>query len=151
MSTSYYKLIPTLPDYVPDAAVREWAQARFASFVPQAEQVTADVREHVEFVPAMGNFETVSCPVCGALLENDWWVRAMDSAYGEHGFADLAVTVPCCGAASSLNDLHYYFPQGFARFVLSAYEPNIFDLEDWQVRELEELLGCMLRKVWVHI
>lgn len=151
MSDSYYKLIPSDPDYVPDAATRERARARFATFVPKAEQVTAAVSEHVEFVPAMGNSETVSCPVCGALLDNDWWVRAMDAAYSEHGFVALAVTLPCCGAASSLNDLHYHFPQGFARFVLSAFEPNIFDLEDWQVRELEELLGCKLRKVWVHV
>lgn len=48
-------------------------------------------------------------------------------------------------------DLQYHFPQGFARFVLSAFEPKIFDLEDRQVRELEELLGCKLRKVWVHV
>jgi hypothetical protein len=60
-------------------------------------------------------------------------------------------SVTGCGAASSLNDLQYYFPQGFARFVLSAVEPNIFDLEDGQVRELEGLLGCKLRKVWVHV
>jgi hypothetical protein len=131
--------------------MRVRARARFASFVPEAQRVTAEVREHVEFVPAMGNFETVSCPGCGILLDNDWWVQAMDAAYSERGFADLTVTLPCCGAASSLNDLHYYFPQGFARFVLSAFEPNIVDLQDWQVRELEELLGCKLRKVWVHM
>jgi hypothetical protein len=122
-----------------------------ASFVPRAEQVIAEVREHVEFVPAMGNLETGSCPVCGTLLDNDWWVQAMDAAYSERGFTDLAVTLPCCGAASSLNELQYDFPQGCARFVLSAFEPNIFDLEDGQVRELEQLLGCKLRKVWVHI
>ena len=151
MSTSYYQLIPTVPDYLPDAAVRERARERFASFVPEAEQVTAEVREHVEFVPAMGNFETVSCPACGTLLDDDWWVGAMDAAYGDRGFADLEVTLPCCGAASSLNDLQYYFPQGFARFVLSAVEPNIFDLEDGQVHELEGLVGCKLRKVWVHV
>jgi hypothetical protein len=151
MSASYYKLIPTDPDYVPDAAVRERARTRFASFVPGAEQVTAEVREHVEFVPAMGNFEAVSCPVCGTLLDNDWWVQAMDAAYSERRFADLAVTLPCCGEASSLNDLRYDFPQGFARFVLSAFDPNISDLDDWQVRDLEELLDCKLRKVWVHM
>jgi hypothetical protein len=151
MSTFYYLLIPTVPDYVPDAPDREHARERLASFVPEAEQVTAEVTEHVEFVPATGNFETVSCPVCGTLLDDDWWVRAMNTAYGEGEFADLGVTTPCCGAASSLNDLKYHGPQGFARFVLSAVEPNIFDLEDGQVRELEGLLGCKLRKVWVHL
>lgn len=151
MSEFHYILIPTIPDYVPGAAAREAAVARLKSFVPDAQQVTAEVTEYVEFVPAMGNFETVSCPACGTILDDGWWVRAMDAAYGESGFTDLAVTLPCCGAASSLNDLKYHFPQGFACFVLSAFEPNVSDLEDWQVRELEELLGCTLRKIWVHI
>lgn len=151
MSESNYKLIPISPDYVPDASARERARERFTSFVPNARQVTAEVSEHVEFVPSMGNFETVSCSACGATLDNDWWLRAMDAAYAQSLFADLSVTLPCCGAVSSLNDLNYYFPQGFARFILSAFEPNIFDLEDWQVRELEDLIGCTLRKIWVHV
>lgn len=151
MSASYYQLIPTVPDYVPDAAARELACQRFAAFIPEAEQVTAEVTEHIEFISAMGSFETVSCPVCGALQDNSWWMRAMDAAYSERGFADLRITLPCCGAASSLNDLRYYFPQGFARFVLSAFEPNILDLEDWQTQELEKLLGCQLRRVWAHV
>jgi hypothetical protein len=136
---------------VPDATARGRARARFASFVGHAEGVSTEVRERVEFVPAMGNFETVSCPACGTVLDDDWWTRAMDATYGERGFADLRVTVPCCGAATSLNDLTYHFPQGFARFVLSAFEPQVSDLEEWQVRELEEIVGCKLRKIWVHV
>lgn len=151
MPDYYYELIPTIPDYVPDAAARERAHERFASFVGNAAGVTMEVREHVEFVPCMGNFESVSCPVCGTMLDDGWWLRAMDAAYGERGFVDLRVTMPCCGAATSLNDLNYHFPQGFARFVLSAFEPGISDLEDWQVRELEDILGCKLRKIWVHV
>jgi hypothetical protein len=151
MSGFHYRLIPTVPSYVPEAPAREAALERLKSFVSGARQVTAEVREHVEFVPAMGNFETVSCPVCGAVLDDAWWVQAMDAAYSESGFTDLRVTLPCCGATSSLNDLKYHFPQGFARFVLSAVEPPVSDLDDWQVRELEELVGCTLRKIWVHI
>jgi hypothetical protein len=150
MSTYYYLLIPNAPDYVPDAAAGERALERFASFLPEAEEVTAEEGEDVEFVWAGENFETVSCPACGTVLENDWWIRAVDAAYGGSRFADLRVTTPCCGASTSLNDLQYYFPQGFARFVLSALEPHITDLEDWQVRELEEIVGCKLRKIWVH-
>jgi hypothetical protein len=151
MSEFHYKLIPTIPDYVPEVAAREAALARLKSFLPDARQVTAEVRERVEFVPAMGNFETVSCPACGTILDDKWWVRAMDTVYGPGGFTNLAVTLPCCGAASSLNDLRYYFPQGFARCVLSAFEPNVPDLEDWQIYELEEVLDCTLREIWVHI
>lgn len=151
MSESYYLLIPTISDYVPDVAARQRARDRFAAFVPDAQEVTAEVSEHVEFVSAMGNFEAASCPGCGATLDNDWWWRTLGAAYEESHFADLGITLPCCSAVASLNDLHYHFPQGFARFSLSAFEPNIFDLEDWQVRELEDLLGCTLRKIWVHV
>ena len=31
----------------------------------------------------------------------------MDATYGEDGFADLRVTVPCCGTATSLYNLIY--------------------------------------------
>jgi hypothetical protein len=150
MSDYYYKLIPTIPDYVP-AGARGRARVRFASFVGHAEGVSAEVRERVEFVPAMGNFETVSCPGCGTQIDDQWWVWVMDAAYGERGFADMRVTVPCCGATTSLNDLTYHFPQGFARFVLSSFEPQVSDLEEWQVREMEEIVGCKLRKIWVHM
>jgi hypothetical protein len=43
--------------------------------------------------------------------------------------------------STSLNDLNYDFPQGFARFVLSTFEPHISDSGDWRVRELEEIVG----------
>lgn len=151
MSESYYQLIPTIPDYLPDAAAREVARERFAAFVPDAQRVTGEVNEHIEFVSAIGNFETVSCPACDTVLDNAWWMQAMDVAYDANHFADLSVTLPCCGATASLNDLKYHYPQGFARFILSALEPNIVDLEDWQVRELEGLLGCTLRKVWARV
>ena len=107
MSDYYYKLIPTIPDYVPDNVARESARERFEAFVGNAAGVTTEVREHVEFVDCMGNFESVSCPVCGTLLNDDWWEQAMDAAYSEQGFVDLRVTVPCCGATTSLNDLIY--------------------------------------------
>jgi hypothetical protein len=160
MSDYYYQLIPTIPDYVPDAVARERARARFASFVPNALEVTAEVSEQVEFVTCPEGFETISCPVCGTVLARgttredtwvDWWSTAMDAAYTTSRFADLRVTVPCCGAATSLNDLRYHFPQGFARFVLSAFEPQVSDLEEWQIRDLEDLVDCKLRKIWVRV
>lgn len=128
MSESYYLLIPTIPDYVPDVAAHERARERFAAFVPDAQRVTAEVSEQVKFVPGMGDFESVSCPACGVTLDNDWWMQAMDAACAASQFANLSVTLPCCGAAASLNDLNCHLPQGFARFILSAYEPNIFDI-----------------------
>ena len=48
---------------------------------------------------------------------------AMDQAY-RFSFVDLAVSVPCCNAQLSLNDLRYEWPAGFARFILEAQSPG---------------------------
>ena len=149
MSENFYELIPVAPDYLPNAASRQRALARFTTFV-QAAEVTVTVSDEIQFHGAMGNFESVSCPACGRVLDLDWWSKAMDAAY-ESRFADLSVALPCCGTLASLNELRYYFPQGFARFVLSAREPGVIDLDDDQLRELESILACSLRKLWVHV
>lgn len=136
---------------MPDEDASARAKERLAIFLPDARDVAVKVNEHVEFVPAMGNFESVLCPECGSLLDNNWWAQAMDATYGDDGFANLDVKLPCCGAIASLNDLDYRWPQGFARFVLTAFEPNAADLEDCQMAEIEEILRCKLRKVWAHM
>jgi hypothetical protein len=82
-----------------------------------------------------------------------WGIIAplLDTTYAANGFADLGVVVPCCGTRAPLNDLTCHWPQGFARFILTVAEPNFADLTAAQVRELEALLGCPLRKIWVHL
>jgi hypothetical protein len=151
MSGMQYKLIPIDPTYVPDAARREAALLRLNAFTPSAHQVLAEVMEQVMFVSAMGNFERVECPDCGAEVDQRWWTDAMDATYTANRFADLGVTLPCCRAQVSLNDLTYHWPQGFARFILTAVEPDFADLSDAQLGELKGLLGCDLRTIWVHL
>jgi hypothetical protein len=73
----------------------------------------------------------------------------MSDAFDEH-FADLTLSLPCCMVVSSLNELEYQAPAGFARFTLEARNPNA-DIEEDQVRMLEEILGCKLRKVWRRV
>jgi hypothetical protein len=66
-------------------------------------------------------------------------------------FIDLAITTPCCGASVSLNDLRYVWPAGFGRFVLKAMNPNIPDLQYDEEAQLRTILGCNLRKIWLHL
>lgn len=57
---------------------------------------------------------------------------------------DLSETirVPCCGAVTSLSDLDYRWPAGFARFVLEASEPTLAGtLDVLAVTQLEAILG----------
>lgn len=150
MSSTFYRLIPTNPDYMPEPLAQIEAGALFVSFVQGADDISTEVSEHVVFWDQGENFETVSCPVCGRELTVKWWQDAMDVAF-ETGFSNLDVVVPCCKSVTTLNDLRYDFPAGFARFALSALNPHVGDLEDRQVRDLERILCCRLRKIWQRL
>ena len=107
-----------------------------------------ETTEEVRFIDQGSNFEGVYCPACSADLDQ-WWKEAMDRAW-QTRFANLAAVVPCCGSATSLNDLRYVWPAGFARFVLEAKNPGITDLAHHDLAQLETTLGCRLRRIWAH-
>jgi len=162
LSTTIIRLISTNPQYVPDSLSQKRAVAFLKSLPlpnpdPSSEAI-AKVTEHVEFVDQGENFERVVCPFCSFELNTEWWHEVMDKAYRER-FVDLRITTPCCHTETSLNDLRYEWPAGFARFVLELYEPFSLDSEGvYQMLELsqdilqklEDILGCRLRIVWAH-
>jgi hypothetical protein len=141
-------LIPKNPRFVPKAAARQRAVDLLQSLVPKAQEIRTRITNDVEFVDQGANFERILCPACGAILDGGWWQQAMKNA-SQTRFTDLSVTVPCCGAISSLNDLCYEWPAGFARFALEIDSPNA-DLDEGQIRLLEQALGCDLVKIWAH-
>lgn len=149
MSDTFLLLIPSAPDFVPSEAAQAAALTRFKSFLPKAEDVMCDSTDEVRFIDAGVNFERISCPACRRPMALRWWQDAMNAA-AEKVFADLAITLPCCGKPSSLNDLVYFWAQGFARFSLEALNPGQRDLRVDQVRELETILGCSLRVILAH-
>ncbi len=145
VSDSTLHVIPTDPQVAPsvpeETRALAFLRSRFA-------HVDCQRFDDPVFVDAGQSFDRVYCPSCGAELELDWWARQMDAAH-EGAFTDLSVRVPCCGNDSSLNDLRYEMPQGFARFTLSIREPGR-DLAAAELRELEQLLGLALRVVWAR-
>jgi hypothetical protein len=150
MSDNFLRLIPTVPNYVPTKRAQVVAHRLLQSFAPKADEIRTQVSEQVEFIDQGVNFERVSCPLCGKQLSQDWWASTMEAACA-NGFEELAVLMPCCNAKSSLNDLTYEWPAGFARFVLEAMNPGIdINLATGQVQELEIVLGCSLRTIWAH-
>jgi hypothetical protein len=145
MSTSSLQLIPTDPHYQPSQDAAERAGELLAKFVPRATEVNATFLAAPEFFPRVDGGLGVACPVCDTdALE--WWHKAVETAY-EEGFQNLHVTTPCCGAAVSLNDLKYASPAGFARFVLEASVAGGSDLQDKQLTQLSDTLGCELRNI----
>ena len=65
-------------------------------------------------------------------------------------FIDLAVTTPCCALLSSLNDLVYDWPAGFARAELSALNPQRGWLDQAKLAQVASVLGHPLKQVMAH-
>jgi hypothetical protein len=110
------------------------------------------VERHDEpvFWDAGGNFERVLCPSCGTEVATDWWQQRMFAAW-DTGCRSLDVTTLCCGAPTTLNDLVYEWPQGFARWVLEIKNPRRQFLTDQELDALAGTVGHPLREIWTHI
>lgn len=93
--------------------------------------------------------ETIVCPACGTVLDDQWWMKVVDRAYNNGKFTDLTVSTPCCDTLCSLNELVYDWPMGFACFVLEAVSP-LTDIGNRQQDLLEQILQCKLRKIWAR-
>jgi hypothetical protein len=125
MSRFVLNLIPADPAWVPSRDVAERALLVFQRRVPAATDVSIEFFGGIQFVDQGSSFETVSCRQCGEPLDLAWWSAQMDAAWSPEAsrFANLQVVTPCCAATSSLNDLDYDRPAGFASFRLSAGNP----------------------------
>ena len=148
MSDTYLRLIPTDPKFAPTPDERTAAETILRKFVPGAD-VTSRISHDVEFVDAGENSETIRCPFCETELGQNWWASAMNAAY-ETRFTDLGVETPCCRRQTTLNDLRYEMPAGFARFVLEAANPNLSEAPAKLTSELELLLGVNFSTVWTR-
>jgi hypothetical protein len=146
MADTFLRLIPRDPTFVPSVSARERAQAVVRGVVPYADELAWQVTRDVRFVDCGGNFETVTCPRCGQDL-GEWWSVAMEAGHAQQ-FRDLRATLPCCGLRTSLNDLVYTMPAGFARCVLEVQNPTIESLPDQARRRIEQTLGCPVRVIW---
>ena len=150
MSSHFLKLIPTDPCFVPPEPVWSMAAACLDLLTPKADIIETSSSPSVQFVDPGDNFEHVRCPACASDI-TDWWTNAMDATAINH-FTDLSATLPCCGLITSLNDLDYKWPAGFARFTLAARNPNLgraLSLEELDA--LQTILGCYLRQIFVRI
>jgi len=72
----------------------------------------------------------------------------MDAAF-KTNFKDLYFTTLCCNRSTSLNDLKYKWPAGFAKFAIIIADP-VIDIENDRLDVLETILGTKIRKIWAH-
>lgn len=147
MSDNFIRLMPFIPNYVPPADKITKAVGVLSSVFPDL-TIEATVYPEVRFWDPGGNLEDVYCPCCGAQLDLAWWGKAMDQSARDQ-FVDLSVVAPCCGCETSLNDLQYRWPVGFARFCITISNPP-FELEKSVMEAVGHTLGTDLRGVWIH-
>lgn len=149
MSDNYLRLIPIDPTWQPGPAAARHAVATLSALVPGAATIEVELYDEVTFIDPGVNFERVACPACSTELEMDWWSEQMGRA-GEASFANLAVTTPCCRTRTSLNDLAYDWPAGFARAEVSVVNPPRGRLDDAELAQVAAGLGHPLRQVIAH-
>ena len=148
MSDDHLRLIPTDPYFIPHPAAIHQALDVFDRYVQAIRGTSAEVFTAVQFVDQGSNFERILCPNCRTEVATQWWQQAMDESY-EGGFLDLKVSTPCCGFLTTLNDLQFEWPAGFACFILEAVNPHS-DLSQQQISNIEQILGKPVRKIWAH-
>lgn len=144
MADSITKIVPVKYDYIADEEQIQTAIIYIKEIVPDY-QIEAEVFETTQFVDCGGELEEIKCPDCGEDISFDWWGEVMETA-AEKEFSDLSVKLPCCGRDSSLNDLKYYLPCGYARMEITiANMERKFSEEE--LIKIGELLGEKVRVI----
>lgn len=152
VSDNYLTVIPTDPWWQPAEEAAERAAAVVTGLLPDRDGLgEEEVKWHdtVQVVDCGQNLERIRCPGCGAELSGQWWGQEVTLRY-EEGFATLSTTPPCCGAETSLNDLVYDWPCGFARFEIDVLYPDRGWLSEEEVGRIAEALGHPVRQILSH-
>jgi hypothetical protein len=147
MSEAHLHIIPADPTYVPASEQIKRARDVLVSFWPDAE-LALDELDSIQFIDQGSNFESVRCPNCNADLDLTWWQGVMNKA-AETNFENLRVVTPCCSNSTSLNNLLYHLPAGFARFVISIREPHR-NLTQHEIEIISKSINCDVRIIWSH-
>ena len=146
---NYVYVIPTEPQWRPTSIQHAAALAALGAMTPRARQISAATTETPTFFDAGANTERVTCPACGTELDWKWFGDRMNAAYAI-GFSDLRIVTPCCATATTLNDLIYEWPMGFACWAAEVWGPNRFEFDATEIEALSKALGHGIRVVYTH-
>lgn len=149
MSDDWMIVLPLDPLAVPTKDRAEAAFELLRALRPDAEDPELRLSDTPQFFDCAGNYENVFCRFCEADI-GEWWHDALGTWSERADRRDLFFETPCCGRATSLNDLDYNGPQGFAcvGFELMNGGP---DLEPEERQRVENALGLPVRVIWRHI
>lgn len=116
------------------------------------EEITFTNHKSIQFIDCGEGLAHIFCPWCGSELDIDFWHAAMDKAFQDRSFQYLGLRMPCCNLSSSLEELIYVKPCGFATFAIEVWNPTMIPC----VVELREMGKCFgninfFRMISAHI
>jgi transcription elongation factor Elf1 len=142
------RIIPSDPFYEPSPDMQDACLGLLIERLRKNE-VTSTLYKEVSFIDPGQNFEAVICDRCGQEMDMEAWQTRMDVAH-ETRFTDLSIVTPCCNKPSSLNDLKYQGPAGFARYVITVIDTPV-EVDAEVLSELELVLGTKVKTIHVDV
>lgn len=138
MSETIAKIIPKIPEFSPNK--RQLVEISNYLNCNKDKYSSFQVKEYdsINFIDQGGNFEKIICPNCGLEIEGSWWKENMSLSY-ESNFSNLDILLPCCQTNSTLNELVYIMPAGFAKFSIELKTPKLEAINEIQDK-IDEVL-----------
>ncbi|GAA2559654.1 hypothetical protein GCM10010435_33610 [Winogradskya consettensis] len=157
MSELLIRVIPTDLEWqpTPEAAIAaaEYVAGLFAGPGDHVESVEPLFYDRIAVIDGGEYLEDVFCPRCEASIGVDWFWDLLQVRTGnDPTLNDLAVTVPCCGAALALPELRFEDPLGFARFEITIknWTRGPWELSDHELTTTAALLGHPVLQIQAH-
>ena len=136
MSDTVYKIFPRY--YFPKYSDEQIYGAVKVLQLCLKESITFTNYNSVQFIDCGEGLEHIFCPWCGLEICIGLWQICMEKAFSDSSFHHLGIRTQCCDHSSSLEDLIYVKPCGFATFVIEVNNPKIIPC----VAELHEMGKC---------
>ena len=154
VSDNYLRLVPTNPTWEPDAeaadVATEYVASCFARPGDSADEVTSEFYGEVAVIDSGVNTESAKCKHCRASVNLAWVFEVIGQRADD--LSQLDVVMPCCSETSSLNDLEYDWPMGFASFEISVLNGtrDQYELQREELERVGSLLGHPVRQILAH-
>lgn len=150
MSDTIYRIFPRY--YYPTYSDEKVISAVNTLKLTSTEDITFTNFGSVQFIDCGEEPEHIFCPWCGRELDIEFWQEAMDKAYKGDSFGSLGLRMLYCNLPSSLEELIYVKPCGFATFKIEIHNPTVIPC----VVELHEMGKCFgnanfFRMISAHI
>jgi hypothetical protein len=148
VSDNFIYFVPADTNAQPTPEAADHAEYLLTSYAP-SDKVEATFEDQIVFYHPVENWHGVKCPACHADLEA-WWDLENDRIF-KTATSDLAVTTPCCGLHTDLNDLDYVITVAYGRFAIEVMNFEHGDTTPEQDHQISECLGLPIRKVHMRL